>query len=110
MRVWGKGQFTIPAEIRERLGIKEDTILEVFKAGRAIVATPEKMLVKELAASVRKEMEKSGVDLKQILAELREDSRAEPPRAVTTVRLQVCSPVFPPLPEHRRRRRCFPES
>jgi AbrB family looped-hinge helix DNA binding protein len=72
VRVWGKGQFTIPAEMRERLGIKEDTILEVFQAGRAIVATPEKMLVKELAATVRKEMEKSGVDLKQLLAELRE--------------------------------------
>lgn len=72
VRVWGKGQFTIPAEMRERLGIKKDTILEVFQAGRAIVATPEKMLVKELAASVRKEMEKSGVDLNQLLAELRE--------------------------------------
>lgn len=74
VRVWGKGQFTIPADIRERLGIGEDTILEVFQVGKAIVATPETMTVKEFAASVREEMAKSGIDLKQLLAELREGS------------------------------------
>lgn len=74
VRVWGKGQFTIPSDMRQRLGIGEDTILEVFQAGRAIVATPEKMKVAELAASVRKEMVESGIDLEKLLAELREGS------------------------------------
>ncbi|RJX23498.1 MAG: AbrB/MazE/SpoVT family DNA-binding domain-containing protein [Dethiobacter sp.] len=74
VRVWSKGQFTIPADMRESLGIKEDMILEVFQAGRAIVATPEKMLLKELASSVREEMEKSEIDLKGLLDGLREGS------------------------------------
>ncbi|MGB9826160.1 MAG: AbrB/MazE/SpoVT family DNA-binding domain-containing protein [Desulfofundulus sp.] len=74
VRVWGKGQFTIPSEMRERLGINENTILEVFQAGKAIVATPEKITVKELAASVRKEMARNGIDLEKLLAELREGS------------------------------------
>ncbi|MDK2888066.1 MAG: antitoxin MazE [Thermoanaerobacter sp.] len=74
VRVWGKGQFTIPSEMRERLGINENTILEVFQAGKAIVATPEKITVKELAASVRKEMARNDIDLEKLLAELREGS------------------------------------
>ncbi|GAB6273572.1 MAG: hypothetical protein STSR0004_04350 [Peptococcaceae bacterium] len=72
VRVWGKGQFTIPAEIRERLGIKEDSYLEVFQAGRAIIATPERLAVKELAESIQKDMSKGGVDLQCLLRELRE--------------------------------------
>ncbi|MEW6424915.1 MAG: AbrB/MazE/SpoVT family DNA-binding domain-containing protein [Bacillota bacterium] len=72
VRVWGKGQFTIPAEIRERLGINEDSYLEVFQVGRAIIATPERLAVKELAESVQKEMHEGGVDLQCLLRELRE--------------------------------------
>jgi AbrB family looped-hinge helix DNA binding protein len=72
VRVWGKGQFTIPAEIRKQLGIKEDSYLEVFQAGRAIIATPERLAVEELAESVQKEMAGGGVDLQCLLRELRE--------------------------------------
>lgn len=74
VRVWSKGQFTIPADIRERLGIKEDTILEVFQVGSAMVITPDKMLVKELAFSVREETEKHGLNLKDLLDGLRAGS------------------------------------
>lgn len=71
VRVWSKGQLTIPADIRENLGIKENTMLEVFQAGRAIVITPEKMLVEELASFVREEIEKNDMDLKELLNGLR---------------------------------------
>lgn len=71
VRVWSKGQLTIPAEIRDTLGIKEDTILEVFQAGKAIVATPERMLVKELASSVHEATEEYGLDLEKLLNGLR---------------------------------------
>ena len=73
-RVWGKGQFTIPADIRKRLGIEEDTILEVFQIGRAMIATPERLTVKALAEAVQKDMSKNNIDLKQLLEELREGS------------------------------------
>ena len=74
VRVWGKGQFTIPADMRVRLGINEDTILEVFQVGKAIVATPEKLTVKELAGAVRKEIGQKEIDIKELLSELREGS------------------------------------
>lgn len=72
VRIWGKGQFTIPVEIRENMGIKENMILEVFQAGKAIVATPEKLLVNELADRVREKMEGNELNLKELLADLRE--------------------------------------
>lgn len=72
VRVWGKGQFTIPAEMRQKLGIREDTILEVFQVGKALIATPEKMVIRELANSVQKEMARNKTGLEDLLAELRE--------------------------------------
>ncbi len=72
VRVWGKGQLTIPVEMREKLDIKEDSYLEVFQIGKAIIATPERLVVKELADSFQKEMLKDNVDLKKLLHELRE--------------------------------------
>ncbi len=74
VRVWSKGQITIPASIREKLGIEEDTILDVVQVGNAIVATPERLLVNELASSVSQEREKNQVDVKELLEELRENS------------------------------------
>lgn len=76
VRVWGKGQLTIPVEIRERLDIKEDSYLEVFQIGKAIIATPERLIVKELADNFQKEMLKDNVDLKKLLQELREGNHA----------------------------------
>lgn len=72
VRVRGKGQFTIPSEIRERIGIQEDTVLDVYNLGKVIIATPEKLVVKELAAAVREGMDEYKVDLDELLAELRE--------------------------------------
>ncbi len=72
VRLRGKGQFTIPSEIRDNLGIEEDTILEVFPVGDSFLATPKKLTVKELASAVRKDMKSSRIDLTELLAELRE--------------------------------------
>lgn len=46
----------------------------MFQVGKAIVATPEKITVKALAASVQKNMTEYGIDFKDLLAELREGS------------------------------------
>lgn len=72
VRLRGKGQFTIPSEIRDNLGIEEDTILEVFPVGNGFMVTPETLTIKELASAVRKDMKLSNVGLKELLAELRE--------------------------------------
>ncbi|MEG6522470.1 AbrB/MazE/SpoVT family DNA-binding domain-containing protein [Desulfotomaculum sp. 1211_IL3151] len=72
VRVRGKGQFTIPAEYRDRIGIEEDTVLEVYHFGKVMIATPEKSVVKELAQRVNEGMGEYKVDINELLADLRE--------------------------------------
>jgi len=72
VRVWSKGQFTIPASIRNKLSIKEDTILEVYQIGNAIVAFPEKSAVNELVSYVQENLSQSKTDINELLKDLRE--------------------------------------
>ena len=72
VRVREKGQFTIPAEFRKKININEDDILDVYQVGKAIIATPFNLMVKELAKQVEQEMPKGDYSLAELLSELRE--------------------------------------
>jgi len=74
VRVWGKGQLTIPADIREKMGIDKNTILDVYQIGGALVITPEKLLVTELATAFSSATAAKELDLANLLTELRENS------------------------------------
>lgn len=74
VRVWGKGQLTIPADIREKMGIDKNTILDVYQLGGALVITPEKLLVTELATVFSSAAAAKELDLANLLTELRENS------------------------------------
>ena len=39
-RVWGKGQLTTPISLRKELNIKEDSPVNLAKAGDAILRVP----------------------------------------------------------------------
>jgi AbrB family looped-hinge helix DNA binding protein len=75
-RVWGRGQFTIPAEIREKLNISDGTILSVFRVGKAILAVPETPQVIELAREVEHKLAAGELGVETLLAELREGRHA----------------------------------
>jgi AbrB family looped-hinge helix DNA binding protein len=72
VRVWDKGQFTIPAIFRENLDINQGDILNVTQVGHAIVAIPDKLKTGEMASAVQEGLRREGIDLKQLMAELRE--------------------------------------
>lgn len=74
VRVWGKGQLTIPAGMREKLGISEDTILDIHQVGNALIITSEKSLVSELATEFNAALSEEKLDLNDLLSELRENS------------------------------------
>ena len=69
-----RGQFTIPAEIRQHLGIKEDSILQVLSVGGAMVVIPEETMVNELGRQVEYGMKKENMNLEELLSSLREGS------------------------------------
>ena len=71
VKLWGRGQLTIPKEVREALKLNEDDQLSVFVVGRCMVLTPKRLLRASLAKDVEKSMKKSGITLKDVLAALK---------------------------------------
>jgi AbrB family looped-hinge helix DNA binding protein len=76
VRVWGRGQFTIPAEIREKLNISDGTMLSVFQVGKVLLAVPETPQVIELAREVEHKLAAGELGIEELLTELREGRHA----------------------------------
>lgn len=70
VKVWGKGQLTIPASIRKELNLKEETPLTLVKVGNVILMTPKVLQVDALAKKARKEIKKAGLTVDDIMADL----------------------------------------
>ena len=70
VKVWGRGQLTIPAAIRKDLHIKEEAALTLVKVGNVILMTPTTLQIDSLAKKARKEMKKTGLTLDDVLADL----------------------------------------
>jgi AbrB family looped-hinge helix DNA binding protein len=70
VKVWGKGQLTIPASIRKELNLKEETPLTLVKVGNVILMTPKVLQVDALAKKARKEVKKAGLTVDDVLTDL----------------------------------------
>lgn len=70
-RMREKGQVTIPASIRQALHLSKDSILSVTKVGDGILITPGPSKFDAFAAKFRKEADKKGITLDNLLKELR---------------------------------------
>ena len=75
VKLWGRGQLTIPKEVREALKLNEDDQLSVFVVGRCMVLTPKRLLGPALAKDVQKAMKTKGLTLDDLLKDLREERR-----------------------------------
>ncbi|MDP4008062.1 MAG: AbrB/MazE/SpoVT family DNA-binding domain-containing protein [Candidatus Peregrinibacteria bacterium] len=68
-----KGQITLPANIREEMGIDEDEILSVTVwAGKAVILTPQKLKTQDLLKKSAEMARKKGITLEEMLIELDE--------------------------------------
>lgn len=65
------GRVVIPKEIRERMGLKEDSALLVTEADRGVVIL-KKLDIEELARRLRQELK--GMDVEAIAARVEEGS------------------------------------
>ena len=75
VKVWGRGQLTIPAALRKELRLDEETTLSVVKAGEALVLTPKKLIGDAVAKKAAREMKKAGLTLDDLLRDLEKQRR-----------------------------------
>lgn len=73
VKLWGRGQLTIPKEVREALKLDEENQLSVFVVGRCLVLTPKRLLGPALAKDVEKAMKAKGLSLEDLLRDLKEE-------------------------------------
>lgn len=69
-RIWGRGQLTIPAELRKDLHLEKETTLNIVKIGDSLLLTPRKLVGDRIAQAAQKEMKKVGVSLDDLLKDL----------------------------------------
>ena len=75
VKIWGRGQLTIPASLRKELRLDEETTLSVVKAGEALVLTPKKLIGDAVAKKAARELKKEGLTLDDLLRDLEKQRR-----------------------------------
>jgi AbrB family looped-hinge helix DNA binding protein len=70
VKVWGRGQLTIPASIRKELHLHEDATLTIVKVGDVLVLTPRMLVGDAVAKKAARAMKKAGLRLSDLLADL----------------------------------------
>jgi AbrB family looped-hinge helix DNA binding protein len=70
-RVRIRGQITIPREIREEMNLDEQSTVNIFRVGKALVMTPKRLQRSSLAKKVERELKRGGLSLEDLLADLR---------------------------------------
>lgn len=71
VKVWGRGQLTIPASIRKELHLEEDASLTVVKVGDVLLLTPRKLIGDTIAKKAARAMKQAGLKLDDLLADLK---------------------------------------
>ena len=75
VKLWGRGQLTIPKAVRQALHLEEEDHLSVFVVGRCMVLTPKRLLRVSLAKDVQRAMKAKHLTLKDVLKTLKEERR-----------------------------------
>ena len=73
IKLWGRGQLTIPKELREALKLEEEGQLTLFLVGRCMVLTPKRLLRASLAKEVERAMKANKMGLQELLETLRQE-------------------------------------
>ena len=71
VKLWGRGQLTIPKEVRQALKLDQEDHLSVFVVGRCLVLTPKRLLGPALAKEVARSMKAKGLSLEDLLRDLK---------------------------------------
>ena len=75
VKLWGRGQLTIPKEVREAMNLDNEAQLSVFVVGKCLMLTPKRLTRAALAKNVEKSMAQKGLGLKDLLDDLKAERR-----------------------------------
>ncbi|MCZ7627109.1 MAG: AbrB family transcriptional regulator [Candidatus Methylomirabilota bacterium] len=70
VKMWGRGQLTIPASVRKELHLDEETVLNIVKVGDALLLTQKRLVGDALATTAQKGMKKADLSLEDLLEDL----------------------------------------
>jgi len=76
IRLRGRGQITIPQEVRDTLSVDEGDILTLLQVGEFILVSPKQPKVPQLTDRIATLMEQERVSLADLLAGLEEERKA----------------------------------
>lgn len=72
VKVQEKGQVTIPAEIREKLGLKKGDLVIFVETEQGIVIKPAEVIVTEALDEIGQVLKEKGIALEQFMEKGRE--------------------------------------
>ncbi|MBI4227079.1 MAG: AbrB/MazE/SpoVT family DNA-binding domain-containing protein [Candidatus Omnitrophica bacterium] len=73
VKLWGRGQLTIPKDVRTALHLEDEAQLTIFVVGRCLVMTPKRLLRASLARDAGKSLKAQGLSLDDVLDCLKEE-------------------------------------
>jgi AbrB family looped-hinge helix DNA binding protein len=71
VKIRERGQLTIPAELRNDLGLAENDALNMIKVGDALILTQKRLAGDALSQKMGKAMKKKGLTLDDLLKDLK---------------------------------------
>jgi len=69
IKVWDRGQITIPKNLRTELDIREQTIIYAEKLGTGIFLRPKASVISEIQKKGEELMRKKGLKIKDLINE-----------------------------------------
>ncbi|HLB95727.1 MAG TPA: AbrB/MazE/SpoVT family DNA-binding domain-containing protein [Patescibacteria group bacterium] len=70
IKVWERGQITIPKEFREELEIKENDILYAEKLGNGLYLRPSESVIDQVQKKMSAMMKKRGLTVDDLIKDL----------------------------------------
>jgi len=72
VRVQEKGQVTLPARVRKRLGIKKGDLVAVIETPEGVLITPQEVVATRALAEIGKALKEQGLTLEDMIESGRE--------------------------------------
>jgi bifunctional DNA-binding transcriptional regulator/antitoxin component of YhaV-PrlF toxin-antitoxin module len=69
IKVWERGQITIPVKLRKQLKIEENSVIYAEPLGKGIYLRPKESVLLEVQKEGEKLMQKKGLKIKDLLNE-----------------------------------------